>query len=399
MLCDLYQPYFSGAATQAARLASGLVACDQQAFVLAGRYAGTVVEETVDGVAVKRVKVINSGPPLVRPISLALSTLPALIRHRNAFDILHVHAVGLFSFLPLILSRLLKKKTVIKMTLVGSSDDPAAWPTSRVGHLMRLSFKLADRVVSISTPLSENYRRSGLDVAKLRQLPQGVDIDRFHPVAQPEKMAIRERLGLRPDAVYLCFVGSLKQRKGADIIVDAFTALAKDRPDLHLLIVGPDAFDDAVRAKLPYAAFANMLKERLAQAGVAERVVFTGRVDPVELYLQASDIFVFPSRREGFPSAVIEAMAVGLPCVLASLGGVAAEICGDQEAALIVDGDSPEEYARQISALLDGGAHGVHLGLRARARVVEEYAIPLVTARYIDLYCEMLSAGPGTTPA
>lgn len=392
MLCDLYLPYFSGAAIQAHRLAGTLARRNVSPFVLAVRHPGTVSEEIIDDIPVKRVEVINTKLPLVRPLSLALNILPDLFRYRNDFDILHIHSVSMFGFLPIFLARLLGKKTIIKMTLLGSPNDPATWSTSRVGRLMRLSFLLADRVVSISAPLSENYQGSGLDVTKLRQLPQGVDISRFHPVTEVERITVRGKLGLRRDAMYLCFVGSFKYRKGADILVDAFIAVAENHPELHLLVVGPDAFDDPLRVKLPYAAFASKLKEQIKRVGLAERVVFTGRVDNVEAYLQASDVFVFPSRREGFPTSVIEAMAVGLPCVLANLNGISAEISAQGKTALIVDTESPLQYAEQISGLLASPSEARRMGKRARQRVEKEYAMDIVAAKYIDLYRELLDS-------
>lgn len=395
MLSKLYLPYFSGAATQAHSLAKSLIERGLQVFVLTGRYPGTLAEEVVEGIPVQRVRVSTSRFPVIRSLSLALSELLALFRYRRRFDIVHVHSVSLFSFLPILLARLLGKKIIVKMTLLGSPSDPATWATSRSGFLMRLAFSLADRVISISAPLSENYNQSGLDASKLRQMPQGVDTSRFSPVTDEEKTTIRERLELRKDATYLSFVGSFKQRKGADILVEAFTALAIDHPNLHLLVIGPDTFDDPVRAGLPYAAFADKLKENIKRSGLAERVIFTGQVDNVEAYLQASDIFVFPSRREGFGTAMTEAMAVGLPCVLAHLDGIAAEINGGAEAALIVDGESPEQYAEQIATLLASPDVALQMGKRGRQRVEEEYAMDSVAVKYIELYRELLSPGAG----
>jgi glycosyltransferase involved in cell wall biosynthesis len=260
--------------------------------------------------------------------------------------------------------------------------------------LTRLSFALADRIISISNPLSENYRHSGLDPAKLRQLPQGVNTEYFHPVSGSQKKDVRTSLGLRTDAEYLGFVGAFKQRKGADILVEAFISLAQQYPNLHLLVVGPDTFCDPVRSKRHYDAFAEQLKSRIETAGLSERVVFTGQTDNVQAYLQALDIFVFPSRREGFGTAIIEAMAVGLPCILASLDGIASEISANGATAMIVEGESPDLYVKGISYLLSNPNVAAQLGKQARQRVEEVYAMDIVTSEYINLYRELLDLQP-----
>ncbi|MBN2549572.1 MAG: glycosyltransferase family 4 protein [Anaerolineales bacterium] len=401
MLCDLYLPFFSGASHQAHRLAKSLVERNVQVLVIAGRYPGTAAQDVVEGIPVRRMRLLNSELPLARPFSMALGALPILFKERHHFDILHIHGNKVFSFLPLGFARLLGKKTVIKMTLLGSPDDPATWPGNPLGPLMRLSFVLADRVVSISTPLSDNYQRSGLDPARLRKMPQGVDVSRFHPVAAWQKKEIRAALGLRHQATYLSFVGSFKQRKGADILVEMFILLARQHPELHLLVVGPDAFDDPVRAKRPYVSDADALKQAVQRAGVIDRVVFTGQVSNVHTFLQASDVFVFPSRREGFGTAIIEAMAVGLPCVISSLDGIAAEICSGENIAIIVGSEDPQDYVQQVADLLAHPHAAQEMGRRARQRVIAAYDIESVTEKYIGLYrnlCPPVKAGSDINP-
>ncbi len=391
MRCDTYLPLFSGASTQAHRLSQSLSARGLKIIVLTGRYPGTTEKETIDGIPIQRTGLINSNFPYIRPFSLAISSIPALFRLRRNYDILHFHSIKVFDFLLIYFARMLGKKTVIKMTLLGSLGDPATWSSNPEGYLPRLAYKAADRVISISRSLSENYLKSGLDPKKLRQLPQGVDINRFCPVTKSGKNCLRKTLGLRIDARYLCFLGSFKYRKGADILVDTFLTLADEFPDLCLLVVGPDTFYDPVRRDLPYASFAQGLKSKIAQAGLSERVFFSGFVNNVEAYLQAADIFMFPSRREGFPTSIIEALAVGLPSVLAPLDGVSSEITNEGETALIASSEQPADYAQLIRNLLANSQETRQMVKRARLRVEQEYDFEIVSRKYADLYQELVS--------
>lgn len=393
---NLYAPIFSGEAIQVHLVVQALQKLGLHGFVLTGLYDQSPAEEVIDGVRVKRIRAINTDLPFIRPLSLAINLLPALYKNRREFDILELHSIGMFDFLLLLFAKLLKKKTIIKVSLMGSPNDPATWPKTRAGRLRQFtffyqwSFALADKVVSLSRPISEGYLESGLEAAKLCQIPQGVETDRFYPVSDAEKRALREKLKLPKDGVILSFVGSFKQRKGADILVKTFIQLAKRRPDLDLLVVGPDEFDDPIRVKRAYDAFSQGLKESLERAGLAGRVHFTGMVQNVEEYLQAADIFMFPSRREGFGAAIIEAMAAGLPCVLAEIGGISAEISAEGETARIIHSESSDEYSDAIAALLDSPAERRGLVEAAGRRIEEEYSMDVVCARYLQLYVDLI---------
>ena len=114
-------------------------------------------------------------------------------------------------------------------------------------------------------------------------------------------------------AFTLVTVGSLAQLyKAPDVLIDAVAELVKQGMDLRLVLVG----DGKYRAEL---------EERARRLGVGERVVFRGQLPSggaVRAELDAADVFVLPSRTEGLPRAVIEAMARGMPCIGSTVGGI-----------------------------------------------------------------------------
>jgi glycosyltransferase involved in cell wall biosynthesis len=113
------------------------------------------------------------------------------------------------------------------------------------------------------------------------------------------------------------FVGSLIARKGVDVLLDAWTEVHARHAEARLFLVGRDDFEDGSEDR-------RFLDERFASlpAGVRASIQRTGVRDDPERFLGAADVFVFPSRREGFGSVIIEAMACGLPCVVARLEGI-----------------------------------------------------------------------------
>lgn len=149
---------------------------------------------------------------------------------------------------------------------------------------------------------------------------QGVDMERF--TADPyRRSATRRRLGLT-GTVTLGFVGRLVEDKGLIELVTLWTSLS-DNPELRLLIVGGQ--DESRGRTVPEV-------ERLRADG---RVLLTGRVPDPEALLDAMDVFVFPSHREGFSNALLEAAAMGLPAVGFAVTGVVDGII-DQETGFVV---------------------------------------------------------------
>jgi glycosyltransferase involved in cell wall biosynthesis len=208
-------------------------------------------------------------------------------------------------------------------------------------------------------------------------IPSAVDLRRFRP--DLDGTAIRERLSLDGGPV-LAFTGRLVPHKGVDVILRALSELP---PEVSLLIVGHGPrFDDLVS-----------LSRRL---GVARRVRFCPSVSDEELplYLRAADLFVFPSqnRLEGFGLVVAEAMASGLPVVIADMPGVREVIEPGREGLLVEPLLVPDLVAR-IRELLDDPARLRIMGRAARQRAEERYGLEAVTKQLVRVYEDLRAAG------
>ena len=134
-----------------------------------------------------------------------------------------------------------------------------------------------------------------------RFIPNGIDAERFR--FDPEgRTAARKELGVGGGTFVVGNVGRLCYQKNQMFLLDVFAEFVKERPESLLLLVGEG--EDKKR-----------LQARCASLGIAEKVIFYGTTDHVERLLWAMDIFVFPSRFEGFGIAAIEAQAAGLPVI------------------------------------------------------------------------------------
>ncbi len=161
----------------------------------------------------------------------------------------------------------------------------------------------------------------------------------FAPVCDPSRLAaVRERYGL--PSQYAIHVGTYQPRKNLSILLDAFAAVAEQRAELHLALVGK-------RGWLYEPLFAQT--QRL---GLEQRIHFTDYASRADLpaLLTAARVFLLPSLYEGFGLPVLEAMACGTPVICSNASSLP-EVAGD--AALLVDPHEPSAWAEALGRVLD----------------------------------------------
>ena len=208
-------------------------------------------------------------------------------------------------------------------------------------------------------------------------IPSAVDIDRFRPGL--DASGLRADLGLEGKRV-LAFTGRLVPHKGVDILLDTLSLLPED---VALVVVGAGP-------RLP------SLIGHARRIGVSKRVRFCPRVTDEELprYLALADVFVFPSqnRLEGFGLVVAEAMAAGLPVVIADMPGVR-EVIEPGKEGLLAEPLIASDLAAKVRTLLDDPALARRMGAAARRRAEERYALPIVAGQLLSLYASLPGAG------
>jgi glycosyltransferase involved in cell wall biosynthesis len=229
-----------------------------------------------------------------------------------------------------------------------------------------------DRFVVLNPESAAEVEALGLDGGRTVRIPNGVDSGRFMPALGAKRQALRRRLGLGAEERVALFVGRLEARKGVDVLLRAWARLAEPGLAPRLLLAGAGAT----------AQWAGMVRS----LGLDEKVVFLGeRQDVADLH-RAADVFVFPSRAEGCPNAVLEAMASALPVVATDVAGNR-EALGDKgDAGILVPGEDPERLAQALRALAASPALGREMGAAARRRILERFDIRLVGEEYLSLY-------------
>jgi glycosyltransferase involved in cell wall biosynthesis len=198
------------------------------------------------------------------------------------------------------------------------------------------ALRLADAVVAVSQDIAQRVKESGSTAGRVRVVYDGVDRAKFHPGSQ---CAARIKLGLNERDRIALFIGNILPVKGLDVLMEACARLAKQRTEFVCYLIG----DGPLRAALTSIAKAN---------GLNDRVNFLGPMPHAKLpdWYRAADVFVLPSRSEGVPCVLLEALACGTPFVASRVGGIP-EIAGLGSSKLVTPGDA-EELAAAIAECL-----------------------------------------------
>lgn len=256
-------------------------------------------------------------------------------------------------------------------------DDPPDRIDRRLRYVLRLRALLAPFSMLIFS--SQRMRAAFGDLVGMRPermvvLPNGVDLQRFSPAEK--RGELRRKLGLPEGVPIVLYCGSVIPRKGVDVLLDAWERVIGDVPEARLVILGsvgmrPTFRDQAMRDEL--IEFTARMEARLGMLQEKNSVVLPGEVEDVGDYCRAADVFAFPSRREGLPNAVLEAMASGLPCVVAPFEGVPdeGEEFGRDGEHFIRSSHEPAAMAADLLGLIRSPAKAEAIGRAARAWMEE----------------------------
>jgi glycosyltransferase involved in cell wall biosynthesis len=249
--------------------------------------------------------------------------------------------------------------------------DPSRWRLWLESRVARR----ADRIVCVSQSVAD-YTATHLRVAadRLVTIPNGVDVAALERRRPLDLM----RLGLPAGRRAITCVSRLVPQKGLDLLLHLLGELFSACPDHDLLLVGdgPDL---------------SRLKQLVAERQIANRVHFAGWQAAVPEILLASDLMILPSRWEGMPNVLLEAMACERPVMCSAAEGVA-EVLGplaDDQTAPV---GNAQLLVRKAIAILQNTEFARQLGLRNRLRVVEEFSLQRMVHRYEDLFQMLVQA-------
>ncbi len=245
-----------------------------------------------------------------------------------------------------------------------------------------LTNHLSTRVLAVSRSVAELLTDiEGLPSERVTLLPNSVDLTVFAPPTDESRRSARERFGLPPDATVIGGVGRLVHQKNFDLLLTAARPILRARPGSVLAFFGSGPDETALRKNA---------------ADLGDAVRFAGTVsDRASLY-HALDVVVLPSRYEGLPMTVLEAMASGVPVVASSVDGVREIATSGKDAVLAPSGDATA-FTRAIERVLDDGPFRQGLIQRARSLVHKRFDAQSLAADLEAWYLHDLAQVATTT--
>jgi len=241
-------------------------------------------------------------------------------------------------------------------------------------HLQRIVYRTCDAVTANSRSAARDIReRLGVPAGRVHYVPNGIDLEAWDRAAKEPCP-----LALEPGRLHFAMVGGLRPEKDHAFLFEAMARIPRsERASWTLWCVGEGTAG---------AEAADRVFGRARELGLDDCVRFAAPVRNVAALLREMAFLVLPSRYEGFPNAVLEAMASGIPVVATPVGDVPAMVEDGRTGLLVPQRDAGALAAalRRLEALGEAGRQ--ELGRRGRSRVEERYRMPLVAETYRGIY-------------
>lgn len=271
-------------------------------------------------------------------------------------DIIHVHW-PVTSYIASIYRKLTATKFVSTFHIGGIPKHPLN--------------KKADKVIAISSELKEElkikhkYKEENIEVI-FNGVPE---------VTEFNNISIRDNYKILKDEIVILVVGTLNYRKGMDILIEALKNL--QHKNFKVLFVGEGKEE-----------YKDVLKQKIKKNNLEKKIIFCGWQNPYNYYFQ-SDIFILPSRKEGFPLVVVEAMLQGVTVIRSNTYGAYDQIT-DGKDGFIFENENVEELKYKITKLLDDEELRKKMSKKAKEKAMKLFTTKINADKIEKLYYELL---------
>jgi len=381
MLIPRFYPLVGGSERQLLDLAKEMLKRKVKLLVVTERWQlDSKIFEVIDKIPVYRLSLVRPG--WLRDISHMVFVFLFLYKKRREYDVIHTHSNVALGCLGISIGKLLGKKIIAKVATAGKIPK---LKRSILGKILIKIFKKADSVICISREIKDELHSIKMPDSKIKLIPNGVDTVKFNSLSPENRKKIKEKLQL-PQSTLVLFIGRLVHRKGVDVLLRAWKSAIAKCSQMHLLIAGSGF--------LQLNSTEEKLKKIVIEQGLESSVSFLGNIDNAHEYLQVADIFVLPSRREGMPNALLEAMSCALPVIATKIGGVM-DLIFHNENGILCPVNDPETLSEKILALKKYPEFAQQIGRNARKTVEKGFSLDKVCGDYLKLYLDLNKGDSG----
>ena len=365
IIIPYFHPHRGGAEQQALLLCTRLQRQGLLCAVLTRYFSGLPRSELVDGVPVYRAIYTLPWGKLFG-ISYFFSCLWFLLKYRHSYTVIQCYILqGFHSVAAIVMKRLFRKKIIIRVSATGPLSDFLLLRQGTAGDLFLKCVRKADKIIVLCSQSQQEAQDAGFSRHQILHIPNGVDLSVFVPATQPPAVARN-----------ILFVGRLDKMKGVDILLEAIAELKKSGIKCSCTIAGDGPSKES-------------LQNLAGKLHIENQVVFAGTCSDIVRHLQAAAVFVLPSRSEGMPNAVLEAMACGVPIIATSVGGVP-DIIQNGRNGLLIAPDDIRALSSALASLFTDPELAARIGTRARMDAESLFSLDRITDVYLALYQNLI---------
>jgi glycosyltransferase involved in cell wall biosynthesis len=293
-----------------------------------------------------------------------LALFAFLLLRLRRYDLVHVHLANLQADVAVVAAKIRGRPTYLKLAAGG--------PLGEIGRMRKISvltrlygIRHATLVQAISEEIAADLRAIGVPPARIRMIPNGVEIP-GKVLGSSERSAARRKLHVPDGAQVFLFIGRMERDKGVADLLEVWR-IGGSGPGLLLLVGNPG------------------MKRPVSIEDLPAGVEYHRWSSDVRSYLEAADVLVLPSHGEGMSNTLLEAMALGL-CVVASRVGAAPEMIEQRQSGLLVKAGDIPALRNALMEIAEDTDSRHRMGRAARAAVIARYGIESVASQIDAVY-------------
>ena len=275
----------------------------------------------------------------------------------KSYDLVHAH----YGFHSALLPSIIKRRPLIITFHRGDAlDEPLRNKLYFI--LQRFVVSRADFLIAVSNEVKDALINSlGANPNRISVITCGVDTDLFLPL---DKNAARKELGISQDSKVILFVGSLNHRKGIDLLLEC----SKRLPEANFILIGEGTID----INYPNCT-----------------IIKAQPNHSLPKWFSIADIFILPSRSEGTPVVILEALSSGVPVIASKVGGIP-DLVREGETGYLIESENIDMFEKRLRELLQNSQKRKQIRLQARKEMIENYDIHKIAKKIKALYDKLL---------
>jgi glycosyltransferase involved in cell wall biosynthesis len=374
-----FYPIFGGAEKQAEKIFTELVKLGVEVHIITAKQNNnTPASEIYKGINIIRLPFIYNGEiQLFKKISSFIFMLEVflfLVLNRNKYDILQNFFIDKYTFITVLCSILFKKPVIIREANISKSvKGKENFDKSLIQRLLYKIYRKSSAIIALTEEIQEEF----INIFKfcnnkIHIIPNGVE-----NFALIEKKDVRKKLGLKDDALIGIIAARLDKQKNHIAVFKAWKHLVNNYPDATLICLG------AGQEKNYYQTFINDIDCK-------DNIILAGTKNNISEYYQAADFFILPSFYEGMSNALLEAMNLGIPCIVSDIRANRFLITNNENGVLFDLDIDDKALADLIVNLYKNRDLLMKLSNNAKIKA-KEFSINSISGIYLELYKSLLS--------